>query len=260
MAVAIPPGTTLLPDNILYALCILCGLSYFLLFFMITFIKGKVPEAASLIKAELFKRPWIHVHTSLNQLIMYAPKRSGKDKDDNTWDMEKFLGVKIVPDPEMVEYTQNGRAVSHYYSKSAPAITAKEAAACRDVIEHLKHRGIAPTDVIVDALFIANDEELEEWYGESDPEMLRTIYELKNELNNKFIHDGQFVYEVVKDFIFAASNETSRSLDEFKSIAHEQADERFRNVSSGKNDKQTLMFGVIFLFALAIAYKIAFAT
>lgn len=258
MATAIPAGLMIVDERVFYALIILCIFSTFITLFLVTFLKSKIPEAVSLMKAELYKRPWVHVHTSLNQLAMFAPKRSGKDTDENCYDMSKYLGLKIVPDPESVEHSDaSGRRVIHYYSKAAPAITAKQSAACRDVIKHLKLRGIKTTESLVDALFIATDKELEEWYA-NEPDMLELIKTLKIELQNKFIHDGQFVWETVKDFIFAASNETSRSLDEFKSIAHEQADERVRAVTNGSDAKQTLMYGVIILFSLAIAYKIGF--
>jgi len=258
MAIAVPHGYILIDEKIYIALILMCVFSSFITFFLIVFIKGKIPEAVSLMKAELLKRPWVHIHTSLNQLIMAAPKRSGEDQGENCYDMDKYLGLKIVPNPEKVENTENGRRIIHYYSKAASPLTAKEAAACRDVIEHLKERGVRLTESLVDSLFIASDEELENWYKESNPEMLKLITDLKIELQNKFIHDGQFVWETVKDFIFAASNETSRSLDEFKSIAHEQADERVRALTSGKDAKQTLMYGVVLIFTLAIGYKIGF--
>ena len=257
MAVAIPAGLMVVDERMFFALIGLCIFSTFATLFLVAFIKGKIPEAVSVMKAELFKRPWVHIHNSLNQLSFDAPKRSGKDQDENCYEMSKFMGLKIVPNPEAVEHTENGRRVIHYYSKAAPPITAKQAAACRDVIEHLKDRGVNLTEPLVDALFIASEEELQSWYGDN-PEMLTLVNELKAELQTKFIHDGQFVWTTVKEFIFAASNETSRSLDEFKSIAHEQADERVRAVTSGSDAKQTLMYGVIVLFALAIAYKIGF--
>ena len=257
MATAVPAGLTLIDERIYMGLILLCVFSTVSTLFLIFFIKGKIPEAVSVMKAELFKRPWVHVHTSLNQLSFDAPKRSGKDNDENCYEMSKFLGLKLVPDPEAVEHTDNGRRVIHYYSKAAPPITAKQAAACRDVIKHLKGRGVNLTEPLVDALFIASDEELQSWYG-NDLKMLVLVNDLKDELKTKFIHDGQFVWTTVKEFIFAASNETSRSLDEFKSIAHEQADERVRAATSGSDAKQTLMYGVIVLFALAIAYKIGF--
>lgn len=256
MATAIPAGLMIVDERVFYALIGLCIFSTFVTLFLVTFIKGKIPEAVSLMKAELLKRPWVHVHTSLNQLAMFAPKRSGKEEDENCYDMSKYLGHKIVPDPEAVEHSDaSGRRVIHYYSKAAPALTAKQAAACRDVIKHLKLRGIKITESLVDALFIATDKELEEWYA-NEPEMLELVKTLKIELQNKFIHDGQFVWETVKEFIFAASNETSRSLDEFKSIAHEQADERVRASTNGADMKQNLTYFLIVVIGMAIAYKI----
>ena len=257
MAVAVPAGLMLIDERIFFALMGLCIFSTFTTLFLAVFIKGKIPEAVSVMKAELLKRPWVHIHTSLNQLAFDAPKRSGKDQDENCYEMSKFLGLKLVPDPEAVEHTENGRRVVHYYSKAAPPITAKQAAACRDVIEHLKGRGVGLTEPLVDALFIASDEELQSWYGDN-PEMLTLVNELKVELQTKFIHDGQFVWTTVKEFIFAASNETSRSLDEFKSIAHEQADERVRASTNGSDVKQNLLYFVMVVFTLAIAYKIGF--
>lgn len=257
MAIALPPNLMIVDRNVFYALVIMCVFSTFITLFLVTFLKSKIPEAVSLMKAELYKRPWVHVHTSLNQLSFFAPKRSGKDQDENCYETDKYLGIKLVPNPEMMENTVNGRRIIHYYSKAAPPMTAQEAAACRDVVEHLKGHGVKLTESLTDSLFIATDEELQDWYGE-DPDKLELINTLKLELQNKFIHDGQFVWETVKDFIFAASNETARSLDEFKSIAHEQADERVRAVTSGKDVKETLMYFVVVIFVLAIGYKIGF--
>jgi len=251
-------GVTLISNQILHALYIGCGVLFFMLFFLITFLKGKIPEIISVMKAEMFKRPWVHVHTSLNQLELYAPKRSGDKQDENTYDMEKYLGVKITPNPEKVESSVNGRRIIHYYSKSAPSLTAKEAAACRDVLKHLSEQGMQPTESLIDALFVATDEELKEWYGE-DSNVYREVNRLKTELQNKFIQDGQFVWATVKDFIFAASNETSRSLDEFKSIAHEQADERIRALMPGGDIKVTLTYALVLVFGLAVGYKIMVA-
>lgn len=259
MAVVLPAGTILVSEVFYYTLLFLAMFSTMITLFLVVFIKSKIPEVVSLMKASILKRPWVHIHTSLNELIFDAPKRSGDDQSENCYDMSKFLGLKIVPDPGMVEHTDEGRRVIHYYSKAAAPISAKEAAACRDVIDHLKDRGVRTTESLVDALFIASEEELNEWYGESDPDMLKLVKSLKLELQNKFIRDGQFVWEVVKDFIFAASNETSRSLDEFKSIAHEQADDRFRGTKQPADIKQTLLLFVMVVFVVAVAYKIMFA-
>jgi len=248
-------GVIVVSEAIYYGLMMVAMLSSIMFMFLVVFIKGKIPEASSLMKAELFKRPWVHIHTSLNQLEMYAPKRTGNKQDENTYDVDKYLGVKLVPDPEKVENTVNGRRIIHYYSKAAPPLTAKESAACRDVLDHLSVKGIRPTESLIDALFIASDEEINSWYAE-DEEMLRTIYSLKSELQNKFIQDGQFVWEVVKDFIFAASNDTARALDEFKSIAHEQADDINRKAQPGGDIRTNLMYFLIVVFGLAVAYKI----
>lgn len=258
MAVVLPTGTILVSEPFFYALIILAMFSSMITLFLVVFIKSKIPEVVMLMKAELFKRPWVHIHTSLNQLAFAAPKRSGDDQSENCYEMDKYLGLKIVPDPEKVEHTMEGRKVIHFYSKAAASLTAKEAAACRDVIEHLKENGVRTTESLVDSLFIATDKELESCYND-DPETLELVLRLKYELQNKFIHDGQFVWEVVKDFIFAASNETSRSLDEFKSIAHEQADDRFRGIAQGTDIRQSLLYFVMVIFVIAIGYKIAFA-
>lgn len=255
MAIAVPPGLMLVDERVFFALMGLAIFSTFISTLLVVFLKSKMPEAISLMKAEMFKRPWVHVHTSLGQLNFDAPKRSGNDQDENCYEMNKAFGLKLVPNPEAVEHTENGRRVIHYYSKAAPPITAKQSAACRDVIEHLKDRGVGLTEPLIDALFIASEEELQSWYGDN-PEMLKLVNELKAELQEKFIHDGQFVWTTVKDFIFAASNETSRSLDEFKSIAHEQADERVREHTNSNDMKQTLTYFLIVVIGMAIGYKI----
>lgn len=251
-------GTIVVSEVVFYSLIGVATLSSMLFLFMITFIKGKIPEIMSVMKAEMTKRPWVHIHNSLGQLELFAPKRSGDKADENTYSLDKWLGCHFVPDPQQVEHTITGRRIIHYYSKSAPPITAQQAAACRDVIDHLSEQGVKPTESVIDAIFIATDEELEAWYVDDD-EMLRTIYLLKEELQNKFIKDGQFVYQVVRDFIFAASNDTARSLDEFKSISHEQADDINRKTQPGGDMKITLMYFIIVIFALAVGYKIMVA-
>ena len=109
MAVAVPPGLMLVDERVFFALMGLAMFSTFITLMLVVFLKSKMPEAISLMKAEMFKRPWVHIHTSLNQLAFDAPKRSGKDQDENCYEMNKALGLKLVPDPEavIVEFTIN---------------------------------------------------------------------------------------------------------------------------------------------------------
>lgn len=248
-------GMVMMPANMVTILYIVAFLGIFMFIGSMLFLKSNIPEIVALLKSHILKRPWVHVHTSLNQLEFYAPKRSGEKADENTYDMDKYLGVKLVPDPATVENSVNGRRIVHYYSKAAPSFTAKQAAACRDVTKTLKEKGIEATESVIDNIFIASDNELNTWYADN-PEALKIIKEIKDELSTTFIEDGQFVWQTVEDFINVSSIETARALEEFKSIAHEQADEMYRNTGKPKDMRETVVYALVLIVGMAVAYKI----
>jgi hypothetical protein len=242
-------------------------------------IKTKIPDLSVLLKASVFGRPLVNVHTNLMESRLYAPKREGKKNDGNMYDVEG-TGVKIIPAPNMIEHNRSHRIIQ-YYSKAGTAVSAKIAAACRDIGWVLNAHGIDPDEMFIDSLLVASDEELLERYPpiEVDPNakisedrkfeveidgviktMVMTnryhqIYELRAELREMVIRDGQFVYQTVQDFIFAAQSETARAMDEYKGIANERAAEAAK-LGVVKDNIMYVFYFVVLMMGFAIAYKI----
>jgi len=248
----------------------------FLLVGLIMAIKAKIPEAPTLLKASILNRPVVQLHTTLGQTRLYAPDREGKDHDGNMYEI-KNMGVKLLPDPHLVEHLGTRRHI-HYYSKAGTAVLAKVAAACRDFNYVLKKHGIEPTESIIDSILVADDQELLERYPpvevqedepcsgddesfEVDGTLFRmsdgynTIRMIRDELRNMVIRDGQFVFQTVQDFIFAAQAETARGLDEYCGIANERAVEAAGLVEK-KDYTMTVFLFVFLIIGFAIAYKI----
>jgi hypothetical protein len=69
------------------------------------------------------------------------------------------------------------------------------------------------------------------------------------------IRDGQFVYQTVQDFIFAAQSETARAMDEYKGIANERAAEAAK-LGVVKDNIMYVFYFVVLMMGFAIAYKI----
>ena len=242
-------------ETTVYGMFAAAIIGWFAFFGLMVFIKSKIPETVVYMKSSMLKRPIVNMHTSLKLLLKFAPKREGGD--GNMYETPKEFGVKLIPSHEKVEHTMYGRREINFYSKAGTALTAKEVKACEDVYDTLKEFGIEPTESIVDALFIASDEELKKMY-EDDEVMLRTVVQIKERLKNQFIKDGQFVWQTAENFIFAAASETARGMDEYKSIAEERADERVKPGMS-KDSRMMIFYMAFFLMLIAIVYKIAFA-
>ncbi len=237
-------ATILISTTIFYGIIAVAFISTAALLGLLTFLKSHLPEAGTLLKASMKNRPVVQIHTNLGETLLYAPDREGKKSDGNMYDISR-MGVKIIPNPEQVEHLGKRRHI-HYYSKAGVGLSAKIAAACRDFNEIVASHGVTPNEDIVDALLIANDEEIAAWY----PDQVEQFKNLKLELENAVIKDGQFVFQTVKDFVFAAQNETSRSLDEYKSIAKERAME---DAKLGiVNDKIMYIFYFVFLIIGAV--------
>jgi len=171
-----------------------------------------------------------------------------------------------------------GRRHIHYYSKASTALLAKIAAACRDFEYVLKKNGIEPTESVIDSILVADDQELIERYppvevleGETYPDTetfeveggaivrmsdgYNTIQQLRDELNDMVIRDGQFVFQTVQGFVFAVQAETARGLDEYCGIANERAVEAAGLVEK-KDYTMTIFLFVFLIIGFAIAYKI----
>jgi len=242
-------GTILISSVVFYSVVGLALISTLGLIALVSFLKSNLPEAGVLMLASFKKRPVVQVHDNMGRTSLFAPALEGKRKDGNMYDI-KSIGVKIVPSFEMVEHLGRRRHI-HFYSKASVSINAKIASACRDFNNVLKAHGITPNESMIDSLLIATNEELQAWYP---PEECEQLQMLKNELNHTVIKDGQFVYQVVRDFVFAAQNETSRALDEYKSIAKERAAED-ANLGYEKDKIMYIFYFVFLIIGAAIAYK-----
>lgn len=247
----------------------------FLLIALIMAIKTKMPEAAVLLKASIFNRPVVQLHTPLGETKLFAPPLEGKKHDGNMYEIQS-MGVKLIPDPAAIEHLGTRRHIQ-YYSKASIAVQAKVAAACRDFKSVLHRNGIEPSESIIDSILVATDHELIERYppvpvlaGEESQEdttfeedgviwrtsdAYNTIRHLQDELKNMVIHDGQFVFQTVQDFIFAVQAQTSRGQDEYCSIANERAVAAAGLVEK-KDYTMTIFLFVFLLIGGAIAYKI----
>ncbi|NIA12239.1 MAG: hypothetical protein GWP10_21605, partial [Nitrospiraceae bacterium] len=82
-----------------------------------------------------------------------------------------------------------------------------------------------------------------------------TIRDLRDELRNMVIRDGQFVFQTVQAFIFAVQAETSRGLDEYCGIANERA-VAAAGLVERKDYTMTVFLFVFLIIGAAIAYKI----
>jgi len=264
--------------TLFYALIGVAAFSVVFLIVRAVVIQTKVPNLGVLLKASVTGRPLVNVHTTLMESKLYAPKREGKKSDGNMYDIES-IGVKLIPAPNMIEHDQNHRIIQ-YYSKAGTAVSAKIAAACRDIGWVLNAHGIDPDEMFIDSLLVASDEELLERYPpiEVDPNakisedrkfevmvdgdlktMVMTsryskIYELRAELREMVIRDGQFVYQTVEDFIFAAQSETSRAMDEYKGIANERAADAAK-LGVTKENIMYVFYAVVLMMGFAMAYK-----
>lgn len=222
-----------------------------------------ISEIKTLIYAKFTKRPLILMHTALKETQLYTGKLEGKSKKKfNKYDLPEF-GTKFTPLPEMVNHLGGSRVID-YYSKCPLAMEAKAIAAFRDVEALLKEHGITPTETILDIVITMSDEEINELYNINATSLENVeitlspedIMELRNTLRNQFIKDGQFVFEVAKDFVFLMQTETARSLDESIAIAREQAIEDARLGTVDKNTQMTIIYIITLLMGGGIAYKI----
>ena len=268
-------GMMVISSTIVYGLVLAVIVFAFLFAGLIMMIQSKVPEAWVLLKASTFGRPLVQLHTSLGQTKLYAPLPEGQKKDGNMYDIPK-VGVKFIPNPTIVEHMGVKRHI-HYYSKAGTAVLARVAAACRDFNWVLSKRGIEPTEMLIDSILVASDEELLERYPpvyvdetdisdddspivELDGESVRlsegflTIKSIRDELKDMVIRDGEFVFQTVHDFIFAVQAETARGLDEYCGIANERAVEA-AGLTKSKDYSIMIFLFVFLIIGAVIAYK-----
>ena len=226
-----------------------------------TMLIFSIPEIGIFMKARVYKRPLVQIHTALKETKLYAPKLKGDKFKYNIYNIPEH-GAKFTPLPQMVEHIGASRHIN-YYSKAATGLDSKAIAAFRDIEELLKFRGINPTSSILDVVITMSDNEIKDLYNidaqtlENVPITLTPddVLEIRNTLQNTFIKDGQFVWETARDFVFLMQTETARSLDESIAIAREQAIEDARLGAQDKATQMMVIYIVLIGFAAVIAYK-----
>ena len=251
----------IIDQNIVYGIGIIAAISTFALIGLIFFIFSNSVFKTILI-ANLKKRPIIQIHTSLKQTKIFSGIKSGKQNNANVYNVPEF-GIKFTPLPEMVEHIGASRHIN-YYSKGAFALSSKAIAAFRDVENLLKIKGIIPNETILDVLLIMTDEEIKDLYNlevntlQNDTITLSSdeIIDIRNELQNTFIKDGQFVWETARSFISLLQTETSRSLDEYIAIVREQALSDAKMGLVDRTSMQSIIIIITLLMGGAIAFKI----
>ena len=225
---------------------------------LLALIIAMVPGLFTLLKANILGKPLVHIHDSLNHIKTVVPSIEGKKHDGNMYNI-KNMGVKFIPNPSLVEHT-GSRPIINYYSKAPVALLAKIAAACGACANAIRQKGLEVNESTVDMLLIASDEEIHEMCLKTDEagervvaEGYKEIMSLRDELKKTVIPEGQFIYQTVQDFIFAAQALTARGLDEAIGIANERAVDavKFRSTTD------YMMYAMVFVFLMfgaAIAY------
>jgi len=225
---------------------------------LLALIITMVPGLFTLLKANMLGKPLVHIHDSIKHIKTVVPSIEGKKHDGNMYSI-KNMGVKFIPNPSLVEHV-GSRPIINYYSKAPIALFAKIAAASGACANAVRKKGLELNESTVDLLFIASDEEIREICLRTDEagervvsDGYKEIMSLREELKKTMIPDGQFIYPVVQDFIFAAQALTARGLDEAVGIANERAVDavKFRNTTD------YMMYAMVFVFLMigsAIAY------
>lgn len=250
----------IIDQNIVMLIGGLAVISTFMLIGLLSFIFTNGVFKTVLL-AHIKKRPLIQIHTALKQTKLYTGIKNGKKNNTNVYKIPEY-GIKFTPLPDMVEHIGSSRHIN-YYSKGAFALSPKAIAAFRDVENLLKLKGLALNEVILDAILVMSDAEIKELYNfevdtiENESITLSSddIIDIRNELKNMFIHDGQFVWTTARDFIFLLQTETSRSLDEYIAIVREQALDDARMGLIDKTSMQSIIIIIVLLMGGAIAFK-----
>lgn len=250
----------MIDQNIVYALigCVIMSVFLLLAFAGMIFSNATLK---TLFIANIKKRPIIQIHTSLKETKIFSGKKGGKKGNANVYDIREY-GIKFTPLPDMVEHIGATRHIN-YYSKGAFSLTPKAIAAFRDVENLLKTKGIAPNETILDIILVMSDKEIEELYNIElnalqDGTITLTsaeILEIRDELKQTYIKDGQFVWQTAKDFISLLQTETARSLDEYIAIVREQALDDARLGAIDKEGMRNVIIIITLLMGGIICFK-----
>jgi len=251
---------TVIDLNMLYALIGVTGISLIMLIGLIFFIFSN-SVFKTILMAHIKKTPIIQVHTALKQTKLYAATKAGKHNNANVYKIPEY-GIKFTPLPDMVEHIGSTRHIN-YYSKGAFALSPKAVAAFRDIENLLKAKGIQVNETLLDVLLVMTDAEINELYNIEVNTLLNDkivlsaddIIDIRNELKETYIKDGQFVWETARSYIFLLQTETSRSLDEYIAIVREQALDDAKLGVVDKEGMRNVIIIITLIMGMIIAYK-----
>jgi seryl-tRNA synthetase len=95
---------------------------------------------------------------------------------------------------------------------------------------------------------------------EETGETIRTLQDIKDELKEKVVKDGLFVFQQVQDFAVSVADKNSSNISEAISIANAEA---LANAEKNKGADDMLKYVIMLVFGLAglaIVYKIVTGT
>jgi hypothetical protein len=251
---------TVIDLAVLYGLVGIAGISSIALIGLLFFI-GTNPIFRTILSAHFKKTPLIQVHTALKQTKLYAGQKGGKHKNANVYKIPEY-GIKFTPLPDMVEHIGSTRHIN-YYSKAAFALSPKALAAFRDIDNLLRAKGIQVTETLLDTLLVMTNDEIVDLYSievntlQNEKIVLSAndIIDIRDELKQTYIKDGQFVWETARNYIFLLQTETSRSLDEYIAIVREQALDDARLGVVDKEGMRNIIIIITLIMGMVIAYK-----
>lgn len=249
--------TTVIPTVYLMIGFVALCISLLANFMILMVLQTRTPEWKVLFTAAMFNRPLTLMH-HMNQVCkLYAPKSDGKKQEMNSFKVPSYLGVKFHPDSTASESFYQRKLVN-YFTKSPNAISPKEAKAIEDFHDIMGSYGIDVTIPVIDGLFVADlnkDLMIENQLSDEQIEILKKV---KLDLENSVIKEGAFVFSTVKNFVHTMGFQTSKQLDETKSILNDNAINNAAHIDGPKDYLMMLIYGVMILVFLAIAKTLFF--
>lgn len=247
-------------QSFLIGLVAMTAISTLILILVLVTLNGKIPEWKILFKAALAKRPLLMVHMVNGECLWYAPKRSGKEGEENYWDLPAFLGIKFTPTPGKEERYYN-RHIYHYYQKTPLPIKPSDMKTVNDFQDMLSEGGLDSHDIAaLDALLVAQLDPSMMMNGQITQDVYDKLCDLKERAQDTVVQNGLFVWNAVDAFARLGSYQTSQELDESISIANANAIENSANKNTTKDYMQMIIYGIMVLVFLAIAQSFFFST
>lgn len=250
------------PDTIVPTIAIVIGvgvlcISILLNVFIVVMLYTRTPEWTTLFTAALRGRPLTMMHHMNMVCKLYAPKNEGEKGEMNTFKVPSFLGIKFHPDRIAVESFYQRKLVN-YFTKSPNAVSAKQAKAIQDFHEIMGHYGVDVTIPVIDGLFVADLNKDLMIKDQLTDDQIDTLKEIKKELEDTVVSDGAFVFQTVKDFVHTMGFQTSKQLDETKSILNDNAINNAAHQNGTRDYVQIIIWGIMILVFMAIAKQMFF--